>query len=210
MRNILEHSMPISLDKYLNIPSKAFEEVDNEIKCVFPRLPALLIGKKQNGERYWVKRGEAKVDWEAIPLTDSTYGHPNFYEKRPWNRFAKFFPKLRKFVEELPTKGLGRASILKVYANHESIPHIDPQFLPSAPAILEYDRILNINFGVIKPLYVLEPKMKTRHYFNGRINWLDVSDWHGVESANVDTYSLKLDVLLNDDIRQTIREEYGL
>jgi hypothetical protein len=76
--------------------------------------------------------------------------------------------------------------------------------------IEKYDRILNICFGTIKPLYVLEPRLKTKHYFNGRMNWLDVSDWHGVESSNEDTYTLKLDVLLDDSIRQTIKEKYNV
>ena len=42
------------------------------------------------------------------------------------------------------------------------------------------------------------------------MNWLDVSDWHGVESSNEDTYTLKLDVLLDDSIRQTIKEKYNV
>jgi len=210
MRNILEKSMPISLDEFVNIKKEKFDEVDIEIQKMFPKLPSLLIGKKDNGERYWIKKGEAKVDWEVIPLTDSVYAGPDFYSDRPWNKFSKFFPKLKQFVEDLPTKGLGRASILKVKAGHESIPHIDPQFLPSAPPIENYDRILNICFGTIKPLYMLEPKMKTKHYFNGRMNWLDVSDWHGVESANVDTYTLKLDVLLSDKLREQIKMKYNV
>jgi|TARA_R110000824_G_scaffold168215_1_gene345241 hypothetical protein len=210
MRNILEKSMPISLDEFIQIDDKIYKDIDIEIQKGFKRLPSLLIGKKDNGERYWIEKGEAKVDWEVIPLTDSVYGDPDFYSYRPWNRFINFFPKLKKFVESLPTKGLGRASILKVKAGHESIPHIDPQFLPLAAPIEKYDRILNICFGTIKPLYVLEPRLKTKHYFNGRMNWLDVSDWHGVESSNEDTYTLKLDVLLDDSIRQTIKEKYNV
>ncbi len=211
MRNVLDKSMPISLDKYLDFTDKDFKEVDDEIIKVTNKIPGLLIGQSKRGKYEFISKEESKGEqnWEAFPLVDSFYGAPDLYRKRYWNKLAKrFFPKLIEFVSRLPHYGLGRASILKVPAGRDSPPHIDPQFHPGAPPMPEYDRILNINFGERKYLYVMDSMTKIRYYFEGRINWLDVSEWHGVEASPFDTYTLKLDVKLEPRFRNMIGEIY--
>lgn len=206
-------SIPISLDKHLDFTDAEFKEVDEEIIKVTRKIPALLIGQSKRGRYEFISEEEAKgkQNWEAFPLVDSFYGAPDLYTKRDWNKVAKrFFPKLISFVAKIPTEGVGRASILKVPAGRDTPAHIDPQFQPSAPPLPEYDRILNINFGERKYLYMVDSMTKVRHYFNGRINWLDVSDWHGVEASLFDTYTLKLDVKLESKFRNTIRQIYGV
>jgi len=208
MRNVLYSSYPISLDKYLNIEEKKFKEVDDEMIRASSKVPTLKIGRGSNGQLQFIENGQ--YSWEVIPLVNSFYGAPDLYRRRTWNNYAVLFPKLVEFVENLPIEGLGRASILKVPAGFSAPPHIDPQFHPTSPPVPEYDRIINISFGHKKYLYMLDSMTKQRYYFEGRINWLDVSDWHGVEPSFVDTYTLKLDVKLNSKIRNQIREEYGL
>jgi len=209
MRNVLHNSLPISLDKYLNLDEKVFKEVDQEIIKVAGKIPKLKIGRGSDGKLQFIENGQ--YNWEVIPLVDSFYAAPDLYRKREWNRLAKkLFPKLLAFVDNLPIQGLGRASILKIPAGVSSPPHIDPQFHPTSPPVPEYDRILNICFGHKKYLYMMDSMTKHRYYFEGRVNWLDVSDWHGVEPSFVDTYTLKLDVKLNAEIRTRIREEYRI
>lgn len=209
MRNVLDNSLPICLDKYLNISEKVYKEVDEEIIKVCKKLPSLKVGKDPNGKYNFIQDG--KYEWEVTPLTDTLYSAPDIYRKREWNNVAKrFFPKLVNFVESLPIEGVGRAGILKVPANTKTAPHIDPQFHPTAPPMPEYDRILNICFGHKKHLYIMDSMTKIRYYFEGRIAWLDVSEWHGVEPSFVDTYSLKLDAKLSPEIREVIRQEYSI
>tara|TARA_B100000508_G_scaffold136746_1_gene130223 strand:+ start:548 stop:1189 length:642 start_codon:yes stop_codon:yes gene_type:complete len=213
MRNVLDKSMPISLDNHLNFTDKDFKEVDDEIIKVTNKLPALLIGQSKRGKYEFISEEESKgkQNWEAFPLVDSFYGAPDLYRKREWNKVAKrLFPKLISFVNQLPIESIGRASILKVPAGRDTPAHIDPQFQPNASPMQEYDRILNINFGERKYLYMLDSMTKVRHYFEGRINWLDISDWHGVEASPFDTFTLKLDVKLEPKFRNIIRQIYKI
>ena len=213
MRNVLDKSMPISLDQHLQFTNEDFIEVDEEIIKITNKIPALLIGQSKRGKYEFISEEESKgkQNWEVFPLVDSFYGAPDIYRKREWNKVAKrFFPKLIDFVERIPTEGIGRASILKVPAERDSPAHIDPQFQPDAPPMQEYDRILKINFGHRKYLYMMDSMTKVRYYFEGRINWLDVSEWHGVEASPFDTYTLKLDVKLEPEFRNKIRKIYNV
>ena len=51
---------------------------------------------------------------------------------------------------------------------------------------------------------------ETKEYFEGKINWIDVSDYHGVDPSIDFTYSVRVDAKLNKDFRQLVKNKYGI
>jgi hypothetical protein len=98
---------------------------------------------------------------------------------------------------------------MSIDANKEVTTHIDNQFLDNQE-VFDYDRLLNISFGNTKRLHMYNPDTNTKKYFEGKINWIDVSDYHGVDTSADFTYSVRVDAKLNKDFRQLVRDKYGV
>jgi hypothetical protein len=206
---ILKNSKPISLDNLLNYSDQTFIDVAAEIEKVIQKVKPIYIGKDSDGDLALVD--EKNKEWGAWVLVDDTvYGDVDYYKPRSWNAMAlRLFPKLVKFINELPIEGLGRAIIMSIDANKEVTTHIDNQFLDNQE-VFDYDRLLNISFGNTKRLYMYNPDTNTKKYFEGKINWIDVSDYHGVDTSADFTYSVRVDAKLNKDFRQLVRDKYGV
>lgn len=205
----MKNSKPISLDNLLNYSDQTFAEVAAEIEKVIQKVKPIYVGKDSDGDLALVD--EKDKEWGAWVLVDDTvYGDVDYYKPRNWNTMAlRLFPKLVKFINNLPIEGLGRAIIMSIDANKEVTTHIDNQFLDNQE-VFDYDRLLNISFGNNKRLYMYDPDTNTKKYFEGKINWIDVSDYHGVEPAPVFTYSVRVDAKLNKEFRQLVRDKYGV
>jgi len=205
----MKNSKPISLDSLLNYPDEMFNEVATEISKVIRKVKPVYIGKNSAGELDLVD--EKDKEWNAWVLVDDTvYGDIDYYKPRNWNAMAlRLFPKLVKFINNLPIEGLGRAIIMSIDANKEVTTHIDNQFI-SEQEVPDYDRLLNISFGNKKRLYMYNPDTNTKEYFEGKINWIDVSDYHGVDPSIDFTYSVRVDAKLNKDFRQLVKNKYGI
>ena len=205
----MKNSKPISLDSLLNYSDEMFNEVAIEINKVIRKVKPVYVGKNSAGELDLVD--EKDKEWNAWVLVDDTvYGDIDYYKPRNWNAMAlRLFPKLVKFINNLPIEGLGRAIIMSIDANKEVTTHIDNQFI-SEQEVPDYDRLLNISFGNKKRLYMYNPDTNTKEYFEGKINWIDVSDYHGVDSSIDFTYSVRVDAKLNKDFRQLVKNKYGI
>ncbi len=205
----MKNSKPISLDSLLNYSDQTFIDVSAEIEKVIRKVKPVYIGANPDGELALVD--EKDKEWEAWVLVDDTvYGDVNYYRPRKWNAMAlRLFPKLVKFISSLPIEGVGRAMIMSIDANREVPTHIDSQFM-SNKEIPEYDRLLNISFGTKKRMYMYNSEIDTKEYFEGKINWIDVSSLHGIEPAPVFTYSVRVDAKLNKEFRQLVRDKYGV
>jgi hypothetical protein len=206
---ILKNSKPISLDNLLNYSDQTFIDVAAEIEKVIQKVKPIYIGKDSDGDLALVD--EKNKEWGAWVLVDDTvYGDVDYYKPRSWNAMAlRLFPKLVKFINDLPIEGLGRAIIMSIDANKEVTTHIDNQFLDNQE-VFDYDRLLNISFGNKKRLYMYNPDTNTKKYFEGKINWIDVSDYHGVDPSADFTYSVRVDAKLNKDFRQLVHDKYGV
>ena len=213
----MKNSKPISLDNLLNYPDEKFSDVSLEIERVIKKIKPIYIGKSKeenkglNNDRLGLVENEEDKDWSAWVLVDDTvYVDIDYYRHREWNQMAlRLFPKLVDFIENMPLEGIGRVIIMAIDSNKKVTTHIDDQFSHNQE-IPEYDRLLNISFGTKKRLYMYDPITKKKDYFVGRINWIDVSDWHGIDPSPQYTYSVRVDAKLNKEFRQTIRDEYGV
>ena len=205
----MKNSKPISLDSLLNYSDEMFNEVATEINKVIRKVKPVYIGKNSDGQLDLVD--EKNKEWNAWVLVDDTvYGDIDYYKPRSWNAMAlRLFPKLVKFINNLPIEGLGRAMIMSIDANKEVTTHIDNQFI-SEQEVPDYDRLLNISFGNKKRLYMYNPDTNTKKYFEGKINWIDVSDYHGVDPSADFTYSVRVDAKLNKNFRQLVKNKYGI
>ena len=135
---------PISLDNLLNYSTEVFNEVDSEINKVIRKVKPVYIGKNSNGSLGLVE--EKDKEWSAWVLVDDTvYGDIDYYKPRNWNTMAlRLFPKLVKFINNLPIEGLGRAMIMAIDANKKVTTHIDNQFT-NGQEVPDFDRLLNIS-----------------------------------------------------------------
>ena len=143
-------------------------------------------------------------------VDDTVYGDIDYYKPRNWNAMAlRLFPKLVKFINNLPIEGLGRAMIMSIDANKKVTTHIDNQFT-KGQEVPDFDRLLNISFGNKKHLYMYDSDTDTKEYFEGKINWIDVSNYHGIDPSPTFTYSVRVDAKLNKNFRQLVKNEYGV
>ena len=207
----MKNSIPISLDKYLNYTETLFSEIDLEIKKVTKKIKPIYVGMGEENCLDIVQQEKDK-DWSVWVLVEDTiFGDSNYYAARKWNAMAlRLFPKLVNFIENLPIEAVGRVMIMGIDANKTVTTHIDTQFLAGAPAIPEYDRLLNICFGDKKHMYRYNPNTKKKDYYTGRINWIDVSDWHGIDPSPTFTYSVRVDAKLNNKFRELLKQTYNV
>jgi len=205
----MKNSKPISLDNLLNYPNTIFEDVATEIEKVIRKVKPVYIGTNSKGELDLVN--EKHKEWSAwVLVEDTTYGDIDYYKPRKWNKMAiRLFPKLVNFINNLPIEGLGRAMIMSIDANKEVTTHIDNQFI-DGKKVPDFDRLLNISFGNKKRLYMYDSKTKRKEYFKGKINWIDVRDYHGIDSSPTFTYSVRVDAKLNKNFRQLVKNTYGI
>ena len=212
----MKNSIPISLDRFLDYTPADFEEVDKEILRVTKKVPAKYVGisSSADGDKHKCLELVEKEDrdWSVWLLVDQTeFGDHDYYSPREWNPMAsRLFPKLCKFIESLPIVHVGRAIIMGIDADYEVTRHVDTQFLPDAPPVPDYDRLLNISFGHKKQLYMYDEETETKDYFDGRINWIDVSSMHGVDPDPFPTFSVRVDAHLKPEFRERIRNEYNV
>jgi len=205
----LKNNKPISLDDLLNYPDVIFEDIATEIEKVIRKVKPVYIGKNSKGELDLVS--EKYKEWSAwVLVEDTTYGDVDYYKPRNWNKMAiRLFPKLVNFINNLPIEGLGRAMIMSIDANKEVTTHIDNQFI-NGQEVPDFDRLLNISFGNKKRLYMYDSETKRKEYFKGKINWIDVRDYHGIDPSPTFTYSVRVDAKLNKNFRQLVKNKYGI
>lgn len=201
---------PISLDEHLDCDQGALAEIDREIGRVTRRLRPMYVGMSDNDCLEPV--GEEQKDWNVWPLVDTEFGESDYYTPRPWHPIAKrFFPKLTAFIDALPIEGVGRAMIMSIDPGTEVHRHIDTQFLDGRD-VPGYDRLLNLSFGeeTKKRLYMHDPETGEKEFFKGKLNWIDVSDWHGVDPSDSVMHSVRVDARLKPEFREKLRKIYGV
>lgn len=145
----------------------------------------------------------------AIPWMFTVYLRNSAFLKKTedkdnlWTSNIRHFPNIRKFVETLPFKTIGRVLFFTTYPNTIVPTHRD--------WYIESHRDHNINFffaGGWRPSFVLDDinedkiyleKEATSYFFNNR-------DYHGVDAEPKFRYTLRVDGVFDD----TICEKFNL
>ena len=125
--------------------------------------------------------------------------------KAEWTDDIKYFPKLKKYIENLPMKNIGRVLFFTTYPNAGVVTHRD--------SVVEEHKDHNINlfFSSYRPSFIWDeikkekvylPKGSKSYFFNNR-------DYHGVDPEPVFRYTIRVDGTFTDEICDALGLEDG-
>ncbi len=126
---------------------------------------------------------------------------PNMFRTKsqdlyPWSAESTFFPELRKCIEGLPFREIGRVVIYGSWTESRVPCHRD------SISTAKFDHHVNINPGGYRPVYIYDPKSDTKHYLSENFKFYayNTSDYHGVDPLPHFSYTVRVDGTYNDTV----------
>ncbi len=127
------------------------------------------------------------------------YSEKDSSEKTDWTKDADFFPNLKKWIEALPFKEIGRTLFFIHEHDCELLVHKDgTNYKPHETEFLW------INPCMIKKFYVWDEKTDERHYVETPVAFFNPYDWHGGDPVDRMTWSLRVDGKFTDEFKKLI------
>ena len=120
-----------------------------------------------------------------------------------WTENSQHFSSLVDFIQTLPFAEIGRVILFMTEANNPTLPHYD--------AALRYERahddfIWFTTKPETKKMYVLDEATNIRHYADDskKFVWFNEMDYHGTESVDHFSFSVRIDGKFLPEIRQQL------
>jgi hypothetical protein len=141
-----------------------------------------------------------KENWRDDPSVDGTL------------ESGKYFPELLSWVHSLKDKGIfshiGRVVLflvdhggIRIQHSHHGYPLPDPYYPSSSEDIVEFMLIQKSSDA--KTFFVSDSE-HNKFYFDSRVTWFNDKDWHGGDPLLYSSYSLRIDGVFTDDLKNKI------
>lgn len=145
----------------------------------------------------------APVPWFFILNLKKNDFHQKNLDDGKWTVNIMHFPKLKKYIETLPFKFIGRVVIFVSYPNSPVLTHRD--------AVIAEHKDHNINLflaGGDRPSFVWDEVKKEKVYLSpgSRSYFFNNRDYHGVDPQPMVRYTIRIDGVFED----WLCEELGL
>jgi len=142
------------------------------------------------------------------------------YKHKGVGEVGLHFPKLVEWIQSLQTAGIFKslysATIMALDATGIPWEHHDPEdpvtgiFDPEIPEEQlsgQITEFIHIKTDCDRPFYIINPETKEKVYIETRVAWWDERDWHGGESVNRPTYTIRVNGRFTDEFRKQIDVE---
>lgn len=142
--------------------------------------------------------------------TDNNYLSINRAEATQWTANASHFPGLLAWIARLPFQSVGRVMFFVSEHLCPVVEHSDGHGDPGNRAYVANRRHHNEflwirpKLDLAKTLYVLDEATGERHPVRGQAAWFNSFDVHGADAGDTMTWSLRVDGIFSDALRERI------
>ncbi len=186
-----------ALEEYNALPD------DHEIKILGKEL-----GELNNRDEFvlFLKLALGAYDpYQFIFLKTEDGGWETRFEEKPWTPDADYFPELKQWIQKLvgPVfKHLGRIIIFK--AEHDGITALHRDLI--YPTETDYSNhrheFIHLRTRLDRPFYIWDPEIDQKIETASHAIFFNDQDWHNGGTANVQTFSIRIDGEFADEFRQ--------
>jgi hypothetical protein len=188
----------LALEEYQALPD------DHEIKVLGREL-----GELDNRDQFvlFLKLVLGAYDpYQFIFLKTEAGGWETRFEEKPWTPDAELFPELKQWIENLQGtvfKHLGRIIIFK--AEHDGITglHRDLIYPHEDDYTNHRHEFIHLRTRLDRPFYIWDAETDTKIETTSYATFFNDQDWHNGGTANVQTFSIRIDGEFTDEFRKT-------
>lgn len=155
--------------------------------------------------KYLYFKNKIVSPWSFIFVLKPNNFSTKSQDLQPWeNCVNRDFFHTRKFIETLPFKSIGRVVI------YGSSPNMAVPCHRDQPMSNQLDHHINFNPGGYRPVYVYDSYHDTKTYLDSdyRLYGYNVRDYHGVDSIDHFSYTVRVDGTYNDVVLEQLSESH--
>jgi len=186
-----------ALEEYYALPD------DHEIKILGKEL-----GELDNRDEFvlFLKLVLGAYDpYQFIFLKTESGGWDTRFDEKPWTPDAEYFPELKKWIESLigPVfEHVGRIIIFK--AEHDGITALHRDLIH--PTETDYSdhrhEFIHLRTRLDRPFYIWDRELDKKIETTAHAIFFNDQDWHNGGTANVQTFSIRIDGKFTEQFRQ--------